>query len=284
MELCLSCGEMIQEGSLTGDICQHCFESINKKKEEKEYENPQLQDFSEEILDLKKKLKEDTENPLAYYFLAKEYILKIPLRLIDSLKEVEDLLKKSLELGPDLWAPKIFLGELFFKQGKFLDAEPYFRKAMEEKPESVSIKEYLAKCIENKEEKYSEKDLLYLLENKLREFIKIVLEKEFKDDWWREGIPEKIRSDCVSKRERGLKEEKDIEPMLFANFYDYKAILHQNKNLFCQFLDVKEWCSKLNELEPIRNVVAHNRELKGAFEKIKSCYDDLKRVLEKYGK
>ena len=34
----------------------------------------------------------------------------------------------------------------------------------------------------------------------------------------------------------------------------------------------------------MRNVVAHNRELKGAFEKIKSCYDDLKRVLEKYGK
>lgn len=242
-------------------------------------EDLKSENFSEEIINLKKKLEKEPENALNYYFLAKEYILKVPLRAIDSLKEVEDLLRKSLELGPELWAPKIFLGELLFKQGRFGEAEKYFRDVVEEKPESVSVKEYLAKCIENKKEKHFEKDLLYLFENDLREFIKKVLEEEFGEDWWRKGVPSKIRGVCALRREEGLDEEKDIDKILFANFYDYKGILQQNKNAFSKYLDVKKWCSKLNEIEPIRNVIAHNRELEGSFEKIRGFYGELGRVL-----
>ena len=207
-------------------------------------------------------------------------MLKVPIRAIDNLKYVENLLKQSLKIAPSLWAPKIFLGELLFKQGKFKEAEPYFRKVAEEKPESVSVKEYLAKCIENKKEKYSEKDLLYLFENDLRKFIKKVLEEEFKENWWRKGVPEKVRADCMGRRELGLDEEKDLDPILFASFYDYKGILEKNKSEFSKHMNVKQWCSKLNELEPIRNIIAHNRDLDSAYEKIKNCYDELRGILE----
>lgn len=247
--------------------------------EEKPYEPLTPEQFSKEIISLKDKLKEEPENPLNYYFLAKEYMLKVPIRAIDNLKYIEDLLKKSLELAPELWAPKIFLGELLFKQGKFSEAEPYFRKVTEEKPESVSVKEYLAKCIENKKEKHSEKDLLYLFENDLRRFIRKVLEEEFKENWWRKGVPAKVRANCMGRRELGLDEEKDLDPILFASFYDYRGILENNKSEFSKHMNVKKWCSKLNELEPIRNTLAHNRDLDNAFEKFEEAYLELKKIL-----
>ena len=246
-----------------------------------EYEELKAEQFSREIKKLKDEIEKNPEGALSYYYLAKEYMLKVPIRAIDSLKEIEDLLKKSLELAPELWAPKIFLGELLFKQGKFSEAEEYFRKVAEEKPESVSVKEYLAKCIENKKEEYSEKDLLYMFENDLRKFIKNILENEFKSNWWREGIPPKVRADCMARREMGLDEEKDLEPILFANFYDYRGILEGNKSEFSKHMNVKKWCSKLSELEPIRNSIAHNRDLDGAYKKVKECYDELRKVLER---
>jgi len=255
------------------------------KDREKEYKELKPEDFSPNINHFKEEIIKEPENPMNYYYLAKEYILKIPLRGIDSLKEIEELLKKSLELAPELWAPKIFLGELLLKQDRFEEAEKYFREVIKEKPQSVSVREYLAKCIEKqtgRHEKHSEKDLLYLFENDLREFIRKVLENEFKDDWWRKGIPKKIRSSCVSKREEGLDEEKNLEPILFANFYDYKDILQCNRAVFSQCLNVKNWCANLNELEPIRNVIAHNRNLKNASEKIKKCYEEFRVIMKKF--
>ncbi len=248
------------------------------------YEILTPEQFSEEIHKFEENIKKDSENPLNYYYLAKEYMLKVPIRALESCEYIENLLKKSLELAPELWAPKIFLGELLFKQGKYSEAEFYFKKVSEEKPESMSVREYLAKCIEknsNSKRKYSEKELLYLFENDLRKFIKKVLENEFKGDWWRKGIPAKTRSSCASRREEGLYEEKDIDLILFANFYDYKEILQQNRNLFSQHMNVKEWCNKLNEIEPIRNIIAHNRNLENAFKKIEEAYLELKNIVNK---
>ncbi len=249
-----------------------------------DYEILKPEQFSENIKKFEENIKKDPENSLNYYYLAKEYILKVPIRALESCEYIEGLLKKSLELAPELWAPKIFLGELLFKQGKYPEAESYFKKVSEEKPESMSVREYLAKCIEKNstsKRKYSEKELLYLFENDLRKFIKQVLEKEFKGDWWRKGIPTKTRVSCASRREGGLYEEKDIDLILFANFYDYKEILQQNKGLFSKYLDVKKWCSRLNEIEPIRNIIAHNRNLENAFEKIEEAYLELKKIVTK---
>ncbi len=282
---------------LIGEICHDCFESTSEgkvttiKEAAQNWVEIKPEDSFEGIKDLKEEIRKNPKKALNYYYLAKGFMLNVPIRAMDSIQYIEDLLRKSLKLRPGLWAPKIFLGELLFKVARYEEAEKYLREAVEMKPESVSIKEYLAGCIEAnskaiglKEKKLSEKDLLCLFENDLRKFIKKVLEENFKDDWWRKGIPTKTRSSCASRREEGLEEEKDIDLILFANFYDYKEILNQNKGLFSQYLDVKEWCSKLNGLEPIRNVVAHNRNLDSAFEKIKDCYDELQKIVERLGK
>ena len=224
---------------------------------EETWEELLLEEFPNKINEYKEKIKENPNNAINYYYLAKEYILKVPIRAIHSIKDIEELLKKSLELNPNLWAPKIFLGELLFKQGKFQEAEVYFNQIIQEKPESVSAKEYIAECIEHRGEELSEKELLYLFENDLRHFIKRKLEEEYRENWWREGVPTKTRSSCAARREEGLEEEKDLDKLLFANFYDYKEIILKNKALFSQIFDVKYWASKINELEPIRKIIYH---------------------------
>ncbi len=252
--------------------------------DEKNYEELKPEQFSEEIKKFEDEIKNNPENPMNYYYLAKEYILKVPIRAFESCEYIENLLRKSLELAPELWAPKIFLGELLFKQGKYSEAESYFKKVSEEKPESAFVKEYLAKCIEKNSDskrKYSEKELLYLFENDLRNFIKKVLQEKFREIWWRKGIPTKTRANCASRREEGLEEEMNLDLILFANFYDYKEILDKNKSEFSKCMNVKEWCSKLNEIEPLRNVIAHNRNLENAFKKIEEAYLELKKILEK---
>ena len=98
--------------------------------------------------------------------------------------------------------------------------------------------------------------MFYLFENDLRKFIKKVLQDKFGELWWRKGVPAKTRSTCASRREEGLEEEMNLDLILFASFYDYKGILEGNKSEFSKYLDVKKWCSKLNELEPIRNTIA----------------------------
>jgi len=208
-----------------------------------------------------------------YYFLGKE-LLKKSVREIYSIQEIENLFRKSIELGPNLWAPKIMLGELLFKLGRFKEAEIFFRESLDKLPESVFIKEYLAKCIEINSKsnrnlgEISKKDALFVFENNIREFLKILLVSNYGNNWWRKGVPKKVRAKCAARREEGLDEEKDAGLLLFGDFYDYKLIIDNNKAIFANYIDNKEWGQRLNAIEPIRNAIAHNRPLTKSEEKI----------------
>jgi len=222
---------------------------------------------------LRAKIRREPQDPMNYYFLGKE-LLKRPVREISSIQEIENLFRKSIELGQNLWAPKIMLGELLFKLGRFKEAEVFFRESLCKLPESVFIKEYLAKCIEinsksNREfKKISKKDALFVFENNVREFLKILLLSNHGDNWWRKGVPKKVRAKCAARREEGLDEEKDADLLLFGDFYDYKLIIDSNKGIFANYIDNKEWGQRLNAIEPIRNAIAHNRPLTESEEKI----------------
>lgn len=235
--------------------------------------------------ELRTKIKEYPNDPMNYYYLGKE-LLKEPLKDIFSIKEIEKLFEKAIELGPTLWAPRIFLGELLYKLGKFEDAELYFREVLDMVPESVSVKEYLAKCIainsESKGEikKTSQKDSLYLFENDIREFIKIILKNNYGNKWWRTGVPQKVRAKCAGRREEGLEEEKDADLLLFADFYSYKEIIEHNKKIFVSYINTKEWCNRLGSMEPIRNALSHNRP-SSATSKIKDCCFEFREILAK---
>ena len=234
---------------------------------------------------LRENIKKNPRDPMNYYYLGKELMNK-RLRDIESLEIIEKLFKKSIELGPHLWAPKIMLGELLYKIGRFNEAEPYFKETLNKKISRISVKEYLTKCLSkssNPEGGYeiSRRDSLYLFENNVREFVRIILEVNCGMDWWREGVPQKVRAKCASRREEGLEEEKEADLLLFADFYDYKIILEANKQIFSDYIDVREWCDKLQEMEPIRNAIAHNRPLTSAPIRVRDYHFSFQKIIDK---
>lgn len=237
---------------------------------------------------LKEAIKKNPQDPMNYYYLGKE-LMKKPLKDIDSLSNIEGLFKKSLEFGPNLWAPKIMLGELLYKMGRFNEAEPYFKESLKAAP-SPSVKdvtEYLARCISKDSNpsgnlnEHSKRDSLYLFENNVREFIRILLETNYGEDWWRRGVPQKVRSKCASRREEGLDEEKEADLLLFADFYDYRVIIEEHKEIFANYIDTKEWCKRLSDMEPIRNAIAHNRPLKNAPIRVRDYHLGFQKIIEK---
>lgn len=235
---------------------------------------------------LKEQIRKNPQDSMNYYYLGKELMNK-RLRDIESLEIIEKLFKKSIELGPHLWAPKIMLGELLYKIGRFKEAEPYFKNSLFYKiPNAVSVKEYLVKCISKSfnprgNHESSKRDSLYLFENNVREFIRILLEIKYGQEWWRNGVPKKVRAKCASRREEGLDEEKEVDLLLFADFYDYKEIIEENKQIFSDYIDVKEWCDKLREMEPIRNAIAHNRPLTNAPIRIRDYHFSFQKIIDK---
>lgn len=236
---------------------------------------------------LKEQIKKNPQDPMSYYYLGKELMNK-KLRNIDSLIVIEKLFKQSIKLGPHLWAPKIMLGELLYKMGRFKEAEPYFKESLSfhKVPDAISVKEYLAKCISQISRpggthEHSKRDALYLFENNVREFIRLLLEENFGEMWWRKGVPQKVRAKCASRREEGLEEEKEVDMILFADFYDYKIIIEANKPIFSDYIDTKDWCSKLQEMEPIRNAIAHNRPLSQAPVRVRDYHLTFEKVMNK---
>src|SRR3989344_971950 len=236
---------------------------------------------------LKNRIKKNPQDPMNYYYLGKE-IMNKRLKDIDSLKVIEQLFQKSISLGPHLWAPKIVLGELLYKMGRFQEAEPYFKETLSfhKVPNAYSVQEYLAKCISNISEPsgthvHSKRDSLYLFENNVREIIRILLEANFGSQWWRKGVPKKVRAKCAARRGEGLEEEREVDLLLFADFYDYRTVIESNRNIFSQYIDIREWCNKLNEMEPIRNAIAHNRPLSSAPVRVKEYSTSFQKIIDK---
>jgi len=132
---------------------------------------------------LKENIRKNPRDPMNYYYLGKEIMGK-PLKQIESLGIIEKLFKQSIKLGPHLWAPKIMLGELLYKMGRFKEAEPYFKETLQiNVPDTSSVREYLTKCLSQSSNpggnfhEGSKRDSLYLFENNVREFIRNLLEK-----------------------------------------------------------------------------------------------------------
>jgi hypothetical protein len=98
----------------------------------------------------------------------------------------------------------------------------------------------------------------------LHQAIKKVLISEFGPDeseWWRKGIPTKIRAECASLLEQ------DIEPAehsyCYTNFIHLKDILNKQWSIFIKVLpkkhlkDKNDFLNNLLRLNHIRNLVMH---------------------------
>lgn len=111
--------------------------------------------------------------------------------------------------------------------------------------------------------------ILKTLETMLRKCIQTRLQS-ITPDWWKIRIPEDVRQNAEDRKSRNEKpwpwiDQKDFHLINYVDFTDYAKIIRRKDNWNEAFKhvfgDPEIISAKLKELEPIRNVIAHNREL-----------------------
>jgi hypothetical protein len=116
----------------------------------------------------------------------------------------------------------------------------------------------------------SDSDLLKDFESELRSFIQSKLEETVGKDWWKQAIPPDVQQKCKERKENREKlpwmDEEDYPLICYADFNDYFKIITRRDNwkkIFSKFLVDEAWIKTklVLELAPIRNDIAHNREL-----------------------
>ena len=132
--------------------------------------------------------------------------------------------------------------------------------------------------------------ILKELETKMRDCIQVKLGSLSKN-WWKEKVPKDVKDRAESRKNKNEKQypwhkEKSLPLVFYIDFTDYiKIILRRDnwKDKFQKVFKDKEIVSaKLRELEPIRNAIAHSRELnKTEFNKLKLYSEDLCSCIEK---
>jgi len=230
---------------------------------------------------IKEEINKKPNDGLLYYYLAKKLFSR-SLNDIDTLEEVKNELNKAIKLAPNLYMAHFLLGRIHLLMKNNEGAEEEFRNAMAIKPDSLLAKEYISKCLSIDTidmSKKSIRDTFYLLENEIRRFIETRLKSELKDNWLRDGVPQRIRGEWAKRREEGLEEENSLSLLHFADFHDYRSILENNKVFFASYLNIKTWHERLGELEPIRNALAHSRPIpKEAEKKVKNYYTEFMNI------
>jgi predicted transcriptional regulator len=100
------------------------------------------------------------------------------------------------------------------------------------------------------------------LETYLHAYIRTRLERGFgPQDWWLKGIPESVRIDCVTAKERDPEPQDD--PYCYTTFIHLRDILDKQWGIFCELLpksvvdDKKAFLKDLGKLNAVRNKIMH---------------------------
>jgi DGQHR domain len=111
------------------------------------------------------------------------------------------------------------------------------------------------------------------------------LKENYKDEWWTEGVPEKVRIDCGAAYEKG-KRTKRVEQ--YVNLIDYQSIAHYKWEIFKKYYpNTKEggkekqleWIKRLNT---IRNITHHREKWPATKEDVSFVREISKHVLQKF--
>lgn len=131
---------------------------------------------------------------------------------------------------------------------------------------------------------------MFELENLLRLFIQERLEEKFKEEGgWIKRIPKRVIKKCEkrAKREKESYQELGSDFLIdYADFGDLKRIIllkeNWSKTFQEYFRNEAEIAIKLEELEPIRNTIAHNRSLSDKeLNRLEVFSDDIKRCISR---
>ena len=176
----------------------------------------------------------------------------------------EALISQLIPLDASLWEVKNFKFFLEYRRKAIVDFINNFLKKLDEECNESSLNQY-TKNIEDQ----TPYGMIKNLENYLRIMIETKLSEKSKN-WWNQRIPQDVRENAELKKHKNEK----IWPWYSGNsehitsyldFNDYSKIIRKNDNWKEIFKDIfidGEWIStKFKELSPIRNAIAHSREL-----------------------
>jgi len=110
-------------------------------------------------------------------------------------------------------------------------------------------------------------ELLYCLENSVRELVEGVLKEAYGfDKWWTEGVPEAIRKPAEKRKEDDLKARwhgpRGESPINYVDFPQYAEIMVERWAHFEQLLGDKDWVvNYFAELNRSRRALAHTGSL-----------------------
>ncbi|WP_292188059.1 Swt1 family HEPN domain-containing protein [Mesorhizobium sp.] len=126
--------------------------------------------------------------------------------------------------------------------------------------------------------------VLYCFENEIRDLVSETLGEKEGPDWWGK-IPSKIRQLAESRQKTALKDswlEGDKSTILsFVEFGDLASIMIDKWSHFEPIVPSQHWLkTKMDELEKVRNFIAHNRMLlPSEFQRIYMNVADWNRVI-----
>ena len=120
---------------------------------------------------------------------------------------------------------------------------------------------------------------MYVLENSLRTVISRVLRSRHGKDWWASCAPtdvkNKVRDRKADEARRPWHGKRGSHEIYYSDFGDLRKLIIQNWSEFAGIFPSQPWITqKLEELEPPRNVVAHNNPLSEKDAKRIEVYSD----------
>lgn len=122
--------------------------------------------------------------------------------------------------------------------------------------------------------------MLYLFENSVRNFIKIILSSKHGQDWWQSRVPNKIKKKVKKRIEAEEKNrwhgKRGAHEIFYTDIDDLFSIISTNWDDFKDYLPNLEWIKvRINEIEISRNVVAHHNPLNpNDIKRIKIYFND----------
>lgn len=151
---------------------------------------------------------------------------------------------------------------------------------------SVELKEYLETIDE-----VGTKDARLLIDDIQKKLFNTVVERlkleypEDDNDWWYNGIPDKVRKSCSTKQE----EEKGVKNReQYLVLIDYHSIAHSNWSIFQQYFSFSKDGGKdkqlnwLKELNQIRNITHHAEKWPANKEQVAKVREIYKKVMERF--
>ena len=126
--------------------------------------------------------------------------------------------------------------------------------------------------------------VLHCFENEIRSLITETLQEKEGLDWW-DKLPAKMKSHAESRQQLALKDSwLEGEKAILLSFVDFgmlASIMVEKWNYFEDIVPSQHWLKqRMDELEKVRNFIAHNRMLLPTeFQRIYMYIADWNRVI-----